>query len=103
MNHKYVSGTKAGKQIHIIKNCFWEGLTSSHEHTLCGSLVQQHSEDSSPLSAFIDVVLAVRSLEPRLTLARVAVDVVGARASIPAWFTQTFIGICLTFISMKSR
>jgi len=65
--------------------------------------VQQHCEVISPLGAFIDVVLTVGSLKPRLTLARVAVDIVGARASIPARFTQTFIGICLTFISMKSR
>lgn len=57
----------------------------------------------SPLGALIDVVLAVGSLKARLALAGVAVDVVGAGATIPARVTQTLVGICLTFISVKSR
>lgn len=57
----------------------------------------------SPLSALVDVVLAVGSLEARRALTGVAVDVVGARAPIPARLTQTLVGVCLTFVSMKPR
>lgn len=60
-------------------------------------------EGTSPLSALVDVVLAVGSLKPRRALAGVAVDIVGARAPITAWLTQTLVGVCLTFIPMKPR
>lgn len=102
VNHKHVLVTNGRREILIVQTCFWVGLTSSCQLPLRGSLVQQHSEVNSPLSALIDVVLAVGSLKARLTLARVAVDVVGARASVPARFTQTLIGIYLTFIAVKS-
>lgn len=83
-----------------------EGSCKSHR-TLAGKRIDAiHAGttiETGALSAFIDVVLTVGSLKPRLTLACVAVDIVSTCASIPAWFTQTFVGISLTFISMKTR
>lgn len=58
---------------------------------------------ASPLSALIDVALAVGALKAWWALAGVAVDVVGAGAPVPAWLTQTLVGVCLTFVPMEPR
>lgn len=57
----------------------------------------------SPLGALVDVVLTVDSIESCLTLAGVAVDVVGAGSSILTRFTQTLIHVSLALIPNEAR
>lgn len=57
----------------------------------------------SPVGALVDVVLAVDSFKSRRALARVAVDVVGAGASVLAGFAQTLVHVCLALVPGEAR
>lgn len=56
-----------------------------------------------PVSALINVVLTVDSIESCLTLTGVTVDIVRAGPSILTGFTETLIHVCLALIPNEAR
>lgn len=59
--------------------------------------------ETGALSALVNVVLTVDSIESRLALAGVTIDIVGAGPAVLTGFTQTLIHVCLTLIPNEAR